>query len=297
MADEDRGDGVLVLLKFFEISPASKPIPGVLVFLSGFIELPDKSGDDEELGCLRAISVADRLFVLLDKLVLDLLGSLPFEIRTFMPSSLTDFTLRPGDDSLSFDRRLELLLEDFLFWFSDLLEPLLDLLLILGLPLPLLLLRALESDFLEIRGCPFLPSSGFLVFWEVSSTEEEELLSLTFLTPPDEEILVVMSLLFSTSDVWRLKSPLGVVDWVILRLALGGWILLLLELEVGVLLADWLGVWEAEDGVDDMDSFALRFLLADGLEGVLELLLSTGDGDGESEPPFFSFFFVGIVGV
>lgn len=296
MADEDRGDGVLVLLKFFEISPASKPIPGVLVFLSGFIELPDKSGDDEELGCLRAISVADRLFVLLDKLVLDLLGSLPFEIRTFMLSSLTDFTLRPGDDSLSFDRRLELLLEDFLFWFSDLLELLLDLLLILGLPLPLLLLlRALESDFFKIRGCPFLPSSGFLVFWEVSSTEEEELFSLTFLTPTDEVILVFMSLLFSISDVWRLKSPLGVVDWVILRLALGGWMLLLLE--VGVLLADWLGVWEAEDGVDDMDSFALRFLLAGWLEGVLELLLSTGDGDGESVPPFFSFFFDGIVGV
>lgn len=49
--------------------------------------------------------------------------------------------------------------------------------------------------------------------------------------------------------------------------------------------------------MDEMDSLALRFLLAEGFEGVLGLLLSTGDGDGESEPPFFSFFFVGIVGV
>lgn len=113
--------------------------------------------------------------------------------------------------------------------------PLLDLLLILRLPLPLLL-RPLESDFFII-GFPFLSSSGFLGFWEVSSTEDEELLSLTFLVPPDELTLFDVSL-FSTNDVWRLKSPLGVVDWVILRLALGGWMLL----EVGVLLADWLGV-------------------------------------------------------
>lgn len=38
IADEDKGDGVLVLLKFFEISPANSPMPGVLVFLSGLIE-------------------------------------------------------------------------------------------------------------------------------------------------------------------------------------------------------------------------------------------------------------------
>lgn len=69
-ADEDNGDGVRVLFKFFEISADRIPSPGVLV-LPAFIEFPDNNGDEDELGCFRGISVADKLFVLFDKLELD----------------------------------------------------------------------------------------------------------------------------------------------------------------------------------------------------------------------------------
>ena len=93
----------------------------------------------------------------------------------------------------------------------------------------------------------------------------------------------------STSEVCRLKSP-GVVDWVILRLADGGWMLLL----VGVLPADWLGVWEEEEEeeeeADETDSLAFRFLLADGVPAL-------PFGAGDSEPFFEAFFLPGIVGV
>ena len=81
-AEEERGDGVRVLLRFFEVSPARRPMPGVLVFFSGLIEWPERRGEEEdEVGCLRAISVADKLLVLLDKLVLDLLGSPLLDVR------------------------------------------------------------------------------------------------------------------------------------------------------------------------------------------------------------------------
>ena len=75
-----------------------------------------------------------------------------------------------------------------------------------------------------------LSVGAFLLFsdlTEVSSTEDEELFSLTFLVPPPDED-TYMSL--SMSDVCRLKSAEGVDDWVILRLAEGGCMVL-----VGVL--------------------------------------------------------------
>ncbi len=101
--------------------------------------------------------------------------------------------------------------------------------------------------------------------------ENRQKLQITVIDYP----ALAMSL--STSEVCRLKSP-GVVDWVILRLADGGRMLLL----GGVLPADWLGVWEEEEA-DETDSLAFRFLLADGA--------------GDSEPFFEAFFWPGIVGV
>jgi len=86
-ADND-GDGVRVLLRFLEISPLSKAGVLVLLAIDALAEVP-RSGEEAELGCLSAISVADKLLVLLLRLR-DLFSL--FEIRT-LASSAPDFDL------------------------------------------------------------------------------------------------------------------------------------------------------------------------------------------------------------
>lgn len=179
------------------------------------------SGDDEELGCFKGISVAERLLVLLVKLApaRDLSLSC-FDVRIFRLSSDMGFGFRLPGVSVLVLCGDELLNEelDFLFWlFEGLLAP--DLILLDGLGL--LLMTAVNTlSFFCVGVLRPLESCFFVVFSddltvEVSSTEEDEDFSLTFFTELEEEmevILLVKAVSVSIRDVCRLKSTAEVED-------------------------------------------------------------------------------------
>jgi hypothetical protein len=237
------GDGVRVLLRFLKSSPLSRA--GVLVLLATAAEA--SRGDEAEAGCLRVTSVADKLFVLLVRLR-DLLSFLGTRI---LGSSGFGFELPEGLDILEVELEEWDEREAFLFWLldeEDLLVALLDLGLLDVDGLGLLLTTAVRTlSFLAWELGVLLPDrlaseGGLFVLsdlTEVSSTDEVELFSLAFLVPAEGETSLSVSLM---SEVCLLKSAEGVDDWVILRLADGGCMVLVGVLWRELIAVVWFGV-------------------------------------------------------